>query len=192
MRESKVAGPGQGPALGHVIRIVSVRVAIVGAGIFGVTAALELRRRRHDVTLLDAGEIPHPLAESTDVSKAVRMDYGADDFYTSEMERALEGWRAWNAMFGEELFHETGTMFVTREAFIAAGGFPEIALMEDIEFARRLKRISRPLCLRARVITSGRRWESRGVLRTIVLMWRLRLAYFFSAKPEELRRRYES
>lgn len=83
-------------------------------------------------------------------------------------------------------------IFVTREAFAAAGGFPDIALMEDIELARRLKRASRPLCLSARVTTSGRRWERRGVLRTIVLMWRLRLAYFFGAKPEELAKQYES
>lgn len=81
-------------------------------------------------------------------------------------------------------------IFVTREAFAAAGGYPGIALMEDIELARRLKRTSRPLCLRARVITSGRRWESRGVLRTIFLMWRLRLAYFLGAKAEDLARRY--
>jgi len=83
-------------------------------------------------------------------------------------------------------------MFMTREAFGAAGGFPDIVLMEDIELARRLKRISRPLSLRARVSTSGRRWESRGVVRTILLMWRLRLAYFFGADPKELRARYES
>jgi rSAM/selenodomain-associated transferase 2 len=81
-------------------------------------------------------------------------------------------------------------MFMSRAAFAAAGGFPEIALMEDITFARSLKRVSRPLCLRARVVTSGRRWEKRGVARTIVLMWRLRLAYFFGAKPENLARRY--
>ncbi len=74
------------------------------------------------MTLLDAGEIPHPLAESTDVSKAVRMDYGADDFYTAQMETALERWRDWNASLGETLFHETGTMFVTR-APMAEGGF---------------------------------------------------------------------
>ncbi len=83
-------------------------------------------------------------------------------------------------------------VFVTRDAFAAAGGFPDIVLMEDIELARRLKRISRPLCLHACVITSGRRWETRGVVRTILLMWRLRLAYFFGARPEELARRYQS
>ena len=83
-------------------------------------------------------------------------------------------------------------MFVMRDAFIAAGGFPEIALMEDIALSRRLKRISPPLCLRARVTTSGRRWERRGVVRTILLMWRLRLAHFFGASPESLARRYNA
>ena len=83
-------------------------------------------------------------------------------------------------------------MFVTRNAFDAAGGFPEIALMEDIELSRRLKRVSPPLCLRTRVRTSGRRWESRGALRTILLMWRLRLAYFFGARPEQLAKRYDN
>jgi len=81
-------------------------------------------------------------------------------------------------------------MFATREAFNAVGGFPEIALMEDIELSRRLKRISAPLCLAARVTTSDRGWQSRGVLRTILLMWRLRLAYFLGAKPDDLARRY--
>lgn len=83
-------------------------------------------------------------------------------------------------------------MFATRAAFATAGGFPEIALMEDITLSRRLKRISPPLCLRARVTTSGRRWEKRGVVRTILLMWRLRLAHFFGADPNALQRRYES
>jgi len=81
-------------------------------------------------------------------------------------------------------------MFMRREAFTATRGFPEIALMEDITFARNLKRISRPLNLRARVTTSGRRWEQRGVVRTIILMWRLRLSYFFGATPDTLARRY--
>jgi rSAM/selenodomain-associated transferase 2 len=81
-------------------------------------------------------------------------------------------------------------MFVTRDAFTSAGGFPEIALMEDITLARTLKRVSRPLCVSARVTTSGRRWERRGVVRTILLMWSLRLAYFFGAKPADLARRY--
>jgi rSAM/selenodomain-associated transferase 2 len=81
-------------------------------------------------------------------------------------------------------------MFVRREPFRAAGGFPEIALMEDIALSRRLKQFSRPLCIGEPVITSGRRWEKHGVLRTILLMWRLRLAYFFGAEPGALARQY--
>ena len=81
-------------------------------------------------------------------------------------------------------------MFMRREAFAATGGFPEIALMEDIAMCKRLKRLGRPLCLRACVTTSGRRWEKNGVLSTILLMWRLRLAYFFGADPKELARQY--
>ncbi len=77
-------------------------------------------------------------------------------------------------------------MFMTRAAFAAAGGFPEIALMEDVALSARLKALSRPLCLREHVVTSGRRWESRGVFSTIALMWRLRLAYYFGAEPAAL------
>jgi rSAM/selenodomain-associated transferase 2 len=81
-------------------------------------------------------------------------------------------------------------MFVTRTAFAAAGGFPDIALMEDVALSARLKALGRPLCLRERVITSGRRWERRGVVATVVLMWRLRLAYFFGAEPATLAKQY--
>jgi len=81
-------------------------------------------------------------------------------------------------------------MFVKRDAFAAAGGFPEIPLMEDIALSKRLKRRSRPLCLRERATTSGRRWETHGVFRTILLMWRLRLAYFLGADPAALAGRY--
>ena len=81
-------------------------------------------------------------------------------------------------------------IFVRREAFQAVGGFPAIALMEDIAMCKRLKRLGRPLCLRAYVTTSGRRWEKNGVLSTILLMWRLRFAYFFGADPKKLARQY--
>jgi rSAM/selenodomain-associated transferase 2 len=81
-------------------------------------------------------------------------------------------------------------MFVTRTAFDRVGGFPEIPLMEDIALSRALKKLSPPLCLRARATTCGRRWRKNGVLRTILLMWRLRLAYFFGAAPAALARRY--
>jgi len=83
-------------------------------------------------------------------------------------------------------------MFVTRDAFTRAGGFPAIALMEDVALSARLNRVGRPLCLRARVTTSGRRWRRRGTLRTILLMWSLRLRYFLGADPARLARVYEA
>jgi len=81
-------------------------------------------------------------------------------------------------------------VFVTRAAFDAAGGFPPIALMEDVALSARLKRGGRPLCLRAKVTTSPRRWRKHGVLRTILLMWKLRLAFFFGADPLRLAQAY--
>lgn len=82
-------------------------------------------------------------------------------------------------------------IFVTRSLFTAAGGYPEIALMEDIALCKRLKRFGRPLCLRHRLVASGRRWEKHGVVRTILLMWRLRLAYWLGADPAKLAVRYD-
>lgn len=81
-------------------------------------------------------------------------------------------------------------MFVTRAAFDTVGGFPDQPLMEDIELSRRLRRLSRPACIGQPVLTSGRRWESRGVWRTILLMWRLRWAYWRGAAADELAQRY--
>ncbi len=81
-------------------------------------------------------------------------------------------------------------IFVTREAFIAVGGFPDLPLMEDIAISRRLKRLCRPFCIATPAITSGRRWERNGIVRTILLMWRLRLAYYLGAEPALLARRY--
>ena len=81
-------------------------------------------------------------------------------------------------------------IFVTRAAFAAVGGFPEQPLMEDIELSKRLRRLGAPACLRLRVVTSGRRWETRGTWRTIVLMWRLRLLYCLGVAPERLARSY--
>ncbi len=82
-------------------------------------------------------------------------------------------------------------IFVDRTAFAAAGSYPPIALMEDIALSQRLKRCAGPpACLRQRAITSGRQWERRGPWRTIIMMWRLRLAYALGADPERLARIY--
>ena len=81
-------------------------------------------------------------------------------------------------------------MFMTRNTFSRAGGFPEIALMEDVALSACLKHLSRPACLRARVTTSPRRWRRHGTLRTVLTMWRLRLAFYFGADPNRLARAY--
>lgn len=83
-------------------------------------------------------------------------------------------------------------MFVTRAAFTAAGGFPDLPLMEDIALSRRLKKLCRPFCIATPVVTSGRRWEHNGVWRTIFLMWRLRLAYYLGVDPALLALLYAS
>ncbi len=81
-------------------------------------------------------------------------------------------------------------IFVRRSSFEQIGGYPELPLMEDIALSKRLNRIAAPACLRDCVVTSGRRWEKHGVMRTILLMWRLRSAYFFGAAPDKLAVRY--
>jgi rSAM/selenodomain-associated transferase 2 len=82
-------------------------------------------------------------------------------------------------------------IFVTRRAFVAIGGFPDLALMEDIALSKRLRHAyGMPLALRETIVTSGRRWETGGVLRTMLLMWRLRLAYFAGTDPRKLAARY--
>jgi len=81
-------------------------------------------------------------------------------------------------------------IFVTRSLFEAAGRFPEIPLMEDIALSKQLKVYGKPLCIAHPLTTSGRRWEQHGVLRTIVLMWRLRLAYWLGADPAKLALQY--
>jgi rSAM/selenodomain-associated transferase 2 len=100
---------------------------------------------------------------------------------------------AWSMNFRSRLTGiATGdqAIFMRRQAFNVAGGFPKLPLMEDIALSRTLRRIGRPLCLRERAVTSGRRWEQRGVLRMIVLMWRLRGAYWLGADPTRLAQVY--
>lgn len=100
----------------------SYDVIVVGAGIFGVTAALELNRRQYRVAILDPGPLPHPRASSTDISKVIRMEYGTDEQYMAMVEAALPIWRRWNEELGERLYHEVGVMAVTQQA-MAPGEF---------------------------------------------------------------------
>ena len=81
-------------------------------------------------------------------------------------------------------------LFVERRLFDEVGGFPPIALMEDLALSALLRRRGQPLCLEHRVIASSRRWEKHGIWRTIALMWRLRLAYYLGAEPARLAQIY--
>jgi rSAM/selenodomain-associated transferase 2 len=81
-------------------------------------------------------------------------------------------------------------IFIRREAFERLGGYADIPLMEDVDLSRRMKRAGRIACLRRRVTTSARRWQQDGVVRTILLMWSLRLLYFCGVSPARLQRVY--
>jgi sarcosine oxidase / L-pipecolate oxidase len=90
------------------------KVLVVGAGIFGTTAALELGRRGYEVHVVDPGPLPRPEASSVDTSRSIRMDYGSDLLMTEMAEACLTRWRELNARFGEDLYHEDGFLFLTR------------------------------------------------------------------------------
>lgn len=83
-------------------------------------------------------------------------------------------------------------MFVRRTVFESLNGFANIPLMEDVELCRRLKKVSQPTFQRGVVTTSSRRWEQRGIFRTVLQMWHLRLAYFLGVSPQHLARQYYS
>ncbi|MEX0739729.1 MAG: TIGR04283 family arsenosugar biosynthesis glycosyltransferase [Pseudohongiella sp.] len=81
-------------------------------------------------------------------------------------------------------------IFVRREVFERMGGYADVPLMEDVMISKTLRRLSRPVCLRPPVVSSSRRWQQHGILATIWLMWRLRLAFFLGASPAALHRQY--
>lgn len=89
---------------------------VIGAGIFGIAAAIELRKRQYEVGLLNPDQIPHPLAASTDISKVVRMEYGTDWEYMDMAEESIAGWHAWNTQFGEVLYHEVGFLLTCKQS----------------------------------------------------------------------------
>lgn len=115
-------------------------IIIVGAGVFGLTAALELRARGWRVTVIDPGPVPTPTAASTDISKVVRMDYGADELWTELGRRSIERWREWNRESGETLFHEDGFLVLTREA-MRPGGFEHESFQFLTALGEKLERL---------------------------------------------------
>ena len=115
-------------------------VIVVGAGINGITAAIELKKRGHKVILVDPGPLPHPLAASTDISKAVRTAYGADEEYAALAERSIPLWREWNREFGAELYHEVGFLFL-RQQRMQPGDFEFESLRVLEQRGRKVERI---------------------------------------------------
>ena len=105
--------------------------------------------------------------------------------------RIVEWLMNWRSRFTGMTTGDQG-IFVLRDLFERVGGFPEIELMEDIALSKILKKLGHPLCLWKRVVTSSRRWERNGILRTSLFMWRLRLVYALGANPRRLAQRYET
>lgn len=91
-------------------------ILIIGGGIFGLSAAIELTERQYKVGLLNPDTLPHHLAASTDISKIVRMEYGPDAEYFRMAEQAIAGWKAWNERLGVELYHETGFLLLCKSS----------------------------------------------------------------------------
>ncbi len=84
-------------------------------------------------------------------------------------------------------------IFIEKSLFNTLGGFKEIPLMEDIDLSKRLRKVAgRPLCIKNKLTTSSRRWEKHGIIQTILLMWRLRLAYSLGTPAEQLAKHYSS
>ncbi len=96
-----------------VVGMNTFDLLVVGAGIFGITAVSELNKRGYKTAVIDPGPIPHPLAASTDISKVIRMEYGADEQYMEMVEASLPIWRQWNEEFGQTLYHEIGVSMLT-------------------------------------------------------------------------------
>lgn len=103
--------------------------------------------------------------------------------------RAVERLMNWRSCLSGIATGDQG-IFLTRRRFEAVGGMPQLPLMEDVELSRRLRRHGRPACLRGPLVTSSRRWEQHGVLRTILLMWSLRAAYALGVDAARLARWY--
>jgi len=81
-------------------------------------------------------------------------------------------------------------IYMTKMLYKDIGGFPQIELMEDVELCTRLRKWTKPHCLKHRVISSSRRWEKNGILRTILFMWSMRIQYFFGVSPYKLQKKY--
>jgi sarcosine oxidase/L-pipecolate oxidase len=95
-----------------------MELVVVGAGVFGLSTALEMRAAGWEVTVVDAGPAPHPEAASTDISKVVRADYGTDTLYVDLMDEAWAGWSAWSSRMPRPLLHRDGFLLLTQRPMV--------------------------------------------------------------------------
>jgi rSAM/selenodomain-associated transferase 2 len=174
--------------LGRVDRILTAPCGRSSQMSAGVNASLG-----RVIWFLHADTLPPPQADHLILSAMDRGLWGRFDIRLSGEHPLLRGVERLMNLRSRLTGIATGDqgIFVKREALDAIGGVPSQALMEDIELSRRLKRQGRPVCLAEQVVTSSRRWEKKGVLSTILLMWRLRFAYALGADPDRLARRYD-
>lgn len=141
----------------------------------------------HADTRLEAGMAEAMLAALSNAPGWGRFDVRLDG--RQPLLRLVERMMNWRSRWSGIATGDQG-LFIHRQLFQQVGGYPDQALMEDVEISARLKRIIPPHCLRQRLLTSSRRWERQGVVRTIVLMWGLRLAYWLGVSPSRLARYY--
>ncbi|MDO8789876.1 MAG: TIGR04283 family arsenosugar biosynthesis glycosyltransferase [Sulfuritalea sp.] len=141
----------------------------------------------HADTTLPETALPALLAAIREGASWGRFDVRIDSRHP--LLRIVERMMNWRSRLTGIATGDQG-IFVRREVFASAGAYPDLPLMEDIVLCSALKRVAPPACLADTVITSGRRWEKNGVLRTILLMWWLRAAFFFGADPKRLAQRY--
>ncbi len=97
----------------------SCEILIVGGGVFGISSAIELVKRKYQVTLINPDTIPHHLAASTDITKIVRMEYGTDTEYFKMAELAIERFHQWNELFNEEIYHQVGILMLCKEPLMS-------------------------------------------------------------------------
>ena len=148
-----------------------------------------------DVLLFLHADTTLPPDAVEQIRNAIRRDYpcGCFDVRLSGRHilfRVIERLMNWRSRVSGIATGDQG-LFVRRDVYRMLGGFAPIALMEDIEFSTRLKSVGKPARLRGPVIASSRRWEERGIIRTILLMWTLRFLYWLGVSPERLARWYE-
>ena len=138
-------------------------------------------RLPRDAAALVRGVLADPLVGAG----AFRMRFDAPGTwwrFISTLAHARAFW--WGITLGDQ------AIFARRETFLRLGGYRELPILEDLDFADRARRAARFRILKAEVRTSARRWERRGRLRTSALNWAILLLFRLGARPETLARLY--